>query len=157
MRANKSLIGHRRKWGVLELPHRNSSKLYHVAGGARLNQESPRDSSPRSGLQLLCTMLCAETSRSHGSIEDSINFLSGYIEDPSLTSLTKTTLKEAARLQGAKAMETTQPGLEFQFSLHHLCASLPILYSQRLTSCRLYNRFSYAQIHSGFYLVRIPC
>ena len=56
MRANKSLMGHRRKWGVPWLPHRNSSELYHVAGGARLNQEPPRDSSSRPGLQLLCTV-----------------------------------------------------------------------------------------------------
>ena len=155
MRANKSLMGHRRKWGEPGLPHRNSSELYRVSGGAGLNQEPPRDSTSRPGLQLLCTMPCAEPSRSHGSIEDSINFLSGYIEKPALTSLTKTALKEAARLQGAKAIGTMQPGLEFQFSLHHLCAFLPILYPHGLTSCRLYNRFSYAQIHSQFYLVRI--
>lgn len=90
MRANKSLMGHRRKWGVPGLPHSNSSELYHMAGGAGLNQEPPGDSSPRPGLQLLCMMPCPEPSGSHGSIEASINFLSGYSEKPAITSLIKT-------------------------------------------------------------------
>ena len=63
-----------------------------------------------------------------------------------------TALKEEERLQGAVEVRTRQLGIKFQFSLHHVYAFLPILYSHGLTSCRLYHRFSYAQIHSGFML-----